>query len=153
MSVQLISTAVMFLAGIMVGAVIDCIRYIISLLPKKSVVYKISFLIELACWLILGTITFYFLFILKGGEWRVVDPLAQIAGIIAYDLFFQPIFRFIGRMFTILIIKPVLFIVTFVFLIVRNIIHVFVRILNFLFRPITKFYKASKKWALTLRNK
>ncbi len=54
MSVQLISTAVMFLAGIMVGAVIDCIRYIISLLPKKSVVYKISFLIELACWLILG---------------------------------------------------------------------------------------------------
>ena len=63
MSVQLISTAVMFLAGIMVGAVIDCIRYIISLLPKKSVVYKISFLIELACWLILGTITFYFLFI------------------------------------------------------------------------------------------
>ena len=153
MSVQLISTAVMFLAGIMVGAVIDWIRYTISLLPKKSVFYKISFLIELACWITLGIITFYFLFMLKGGEWRVVDPLAQIAGIIAYDLFFQSIFRFIGRMFTVLIIKPVLFIVTFVFLIVRNIIHVFVRILNFLFRPITKLYKTSKKWALTLRSK
>ena len=153
MSVQLISTAVMFLAGIMVGAVIDCIRYTISLFPKKSVIYKISFFIELIGWLVLGTISFYLLFILKGGEWRVVDPLAQIAGIISYDLFFQPIFRFIGRMFTVLIIKPVLFIVTFVFLIVRNIIYTFLRIFNFLFRPITKLYKTSKKWALNLRNK
>ena len=153
MSVQLISTAVMFLAGIMVGAVIDCIRYMLLLLPKKLVIYKLSFLIELGCWLILGIITFYFLFMLKGGEWRVVDPLAQLAGIIAYDLFFQPIFRFIGRVFTILIIKPVLFIVTFAFLIVRSVIRVFVRILNFLFRPIIKLYKMSKKWTLTLRNK
>ena len=153
MSVQLISTAVMFLAGIMVGAVIDCIRYMISLLPKKSVVYKISFLIELICWLILGTITFYFLFMLKGGEWRVVDPLAQIAGIVSYDLFFQRIFRFIGRVFTALVIKPVLFIVTVLFLFVRNVIHLFVRILAILFRPFTKIYKTSKKWALTLRNK
>ena len=153
MSVQLISTAVMFLAGIMVGAVIDCIRYMLLLLPKRSVIYKLSFFIELICWLILGIITFYFLFMLKGGEWRVVDPLAQLAGIIAYDLFFQPIFRFIGRMFTVLMIKPVLFIVTFVFLVVRSIIRVFVRILNFLFRPITKLYRTSKKWTLTLRNK
>ena len=153
MSVQLISTAVMFLAGIMVGAFIDCIRYMISMIPKKSVIYKISFFIELACWLTLGIMTFYFLFMLKGGEWRVIDPLAQIAGIIAYDLFFQRIFRFIGRMFTVLIIKPVLFIVTFVFLIVRNVIRIFVRILSFLFRPITKLYKTSKQWALTLRNK
>ena len=153
MSVQLISTAVMFLAGIMVGAVIDCIRYMLLLLPKRSVIYKLSFFIELICWLILGIITFYFLFMLKGGEWRVVDPLAQLAGIIAYDLFFQPIFRFIGRMFIVLMIKPVLFIVTFVFLVVRSIIRVFVRILNFLFRPITKLYRTSKKWTLTLRNK
>lgn len=153
MSVQLISTAVMFLAGIMVGAVIDCIRCMLLLLPKKSVIYKLSFLIELVCWLILGIITFYFLFMLKGGEWRVVDPLAQLAGIVAYDLFFQPVFRFIGRMFTVLIIKPVLFIVTFVFLVVRNVIRIFVRILNFLFRPITKLYKTFKKWTLTLRNK
>lgn len=153
MSVQLISTAVMFLGGIMVGAVIDCIRYIISLLPKKSVVYKISFLIELICWFILGTITFYFLFKIKGGEWRVVDPLAQIAGIVSYDLFFQRIFRFIGRVFTVLVIKPVLFTVTVLFLFVRNVIRLFVRILTVLFRPFTKIYKTSKQWALTLRNK
>ena len=153
MSVQLISTAVMFLAGIMVGAFIDCIRYTISLFPKKSVIYKISFFIELVCWLVLGTISFYLLFILKGGEWRVVDPLAQIAGIISYDLFFQPIFRFIGRIFTLLTIKPIVFIVTFVFFIVRNVMRVFIRILKLLFIPINKFYELSKKWTLTLRNK
>ena len=145
MSVQLISTAVMFLAGITVGAVIDSIRCMLLLLPKKSIIYKLSFFIELVCWLTLGIMTFYFLFMLKGGEWRIVDPLAQLAGIIVYDLFLQPIFRFIGRVFTVLTIKPVLFIVTFIFFIVRNVIRVVVFILNFLFRPIIKLYQAFKK--------
>ena len=145
MSVQLISTAVMFLAGIMVGAVIDSIRCMLLLLPKKSIIYKLSFFIELICWLTLGIMTFYFLFMLKGGEWRIVDPLAQLAGIIVYDLFLQPIFRFIGRVLTVLTIKPVLFIVAFIFFIVRNVIRVFVFILNFLFRPIIKLYRTFKK--------
>ena len=153
MSVQLISTAVMFLAGIMVGAVIDHIRYIIAMLPKKSVIYKISFFIELAFWGLLGAITFYLLFRMKGGEWRVIDPLAQIAGIIAYDLFLQPIFRFIGRVFTALFIKPVLFLFKFSFLFARNIIRICIHILKFLFMPIIKLYKTSKKWALTLLRK
>ena len=153
MSVQLISTAVMFLAGIMVGAVIDWIRYMLSMLPNKSVIYKISFFIELICWLALGILTFYFLFMLKGGGWRIVDPLAQMAGIITYDLFFQSIFRFAGRMFILLTIRPILFIITFAFLLVRNVLYMFVRILNFFFRPIIKFYKTSKKWALNLFHK
>ncbi len=145
MSVQLVSTFVMFLAGIMVGAVIDCVRHMTSSLPKKSIFYKLSPFIEIAFWAILGTITFYFLFLIKGGEWRAIDPIAQIAGIISYDLFFQPIIRFIGRVFVNITIRPVLFVGRLVFLIIRKIIHIVIRIVKLLVRPFSKIYKTSKK--------
>lgn len=145
MSVQLVSTFVMFLAGIMVGAVIDCVRHMTSSLPKKSIFYKLSPFIEIAFWAILGTITFYFLFLIKGGEWRAIDPIAQIAGIISYDLFFQPILRFIGRVFVNITIRPVLFVGRLVFLIIRKIIHIVIRIVKLLVRPFSKIYKTSKK--------
>lgn len=145
MSVQLVSTLVMFLAGIMVGAVIDCVRHVTSSLPKKSILYKSSPFIEIAFWAILGTITFYFLFLIKGGEWRAIDPIAQIAGIVSYDLFFQPIIRFIGRVFVNIIFRPFLFVGHLVFLIIRKIIHIVARIVKFLVRPFSKIYKTSKK--------
>ncbi|WP_413364255.1 spore cortex biosynthesis protein YabQ [Lysinibacillus sp. 3P01SB] len=145
MSVQLVSTFVMFLAGIMVGAVIDCVRHMTSSLPKKSIFYKLAPFIEIAFWAILGTITFYFLFLIKGGEWRAIDPIAQIAGIISYDLFFQPIIRFIGRVFVNITIRPVLFVGRLVFLIIRKIIHIVIRIVKLLVRPFSKIYKTSKK--------
>lgn len=145
MSVQLVSTFVMFLAGIAVGAVIDCLRHMTFSLPKKTIFYKLSPFIEIAFWGILGTITFYFLFLIKGGEWRAIDPIAQIAGIISYDLFFQPIIRFIGRVFVNIVIRPFLFVGRLVFLIVQKIIHIVVWILKFLGRPFSKIYKTSKK--------
>lgn len=145
MSEQLVSTFVMFLAGIMVGAVIDCVRHMTSSLPKKSIFYKLSPFIEIVFWAILGTITFYFLFLIKGGEWRAIDPIAQIAGIISYDLFFQPILRFIGRVFVNITIRPVLFVGRLVFLIIRKIIHIVIRIVKLLVRPFSKIYKTSKK--------
>lgn len=145
MSVQLVSTFVMFLAGIMVGAVIDCIRHMTSSLPKKSIFYKLSPFIEIGFWIILGTVTFYFLFLIKGGEWRAIDPIAQIAGIIAYDLFFQRIMRFIGRIFVNIIIRPFLFVGHLVFLLIRKVIHIVVGIVRFIGRPFSKIYKTSKK--------
>ena len=148
MSAQLVSTFVMFAAGIMVGAIIDCIRYMTSLVPKKSIVSKLAYLIELTAWLMLGAITFYFLFVIKGGEWRAIDPLAQIVGIISYDLFFQPIFRFIGRLFVTIIIKPIFFIIRLVIKLIYGIIYIFVRILTISATPIIKIYKTSKKRVL-----
>ncbi|MGM9950762.1 MAG: spore cortex biosynthesis protein YabQ [Lysinibacillus sp.] len=145
MSAQLVSTFVMFLAGIMVGAAIDCIRHTATLLPKKSVLYKISPFIELACWILLGLLSFYCLFLIKGGEWRAIDPIAQIAGIISYDLFFQRVARFIGRVLVNIFIRPFLFVGRLLFLILRKIVLIIIRILEFLFRPASKIYKTSKK--------
>ena len=145
MSAQLVSTFVMFLAGILVGTLIDFIRHMATLLPKKSFLYKISPYIELACWVLLGLLSFSFLFLIKGGEWRAIDPIAQIAGIISYDLFFQPIIRFIGRVLVNILIRPFLFIGHLLFLILRKVVRIIVRILKFLFRPVSKIYKTSKK--------
>ena len=146
MSAQLVSTFVMFLAGIMVGAVIDYIRYMATLLPKKSFLYKISPFIEIACWILLGLLSFYFLFLIKGGEWRAVDPIAQIAGIISYDLFFQRSVRFSGRVLVNILVRPFLFIGRLLFLIIRRIVLIIAHIVKFLFKPISKIYKTSQKW-------
>lgn len=144
-SAQLVSTIVMFLSGIAVGAIIDCVRITIGRLPLKSVFYKLSNYIEIIFWALLGAITFYLLFIVKGGEWRVIDPLAQIAGILSYNLFFQRMFRFLGRIFVTLFIRPILFIGHVIILIVRNVILGTVRILTVLFIPFFKIYKKLRR--------
>ena len=145
MSAQLVSMFVMFLAGIMVGTIIDYIRHMATLLPKKSFLYKISPFIEIACWILLGLASFYLLFLIKGGEWRAIDPIAQIAGIISYDLFFQRIIRFIGRILVNILIRPFLFVGRLLFLILRKIVLIIARILKFLFKPISKIYKTLQK--------
>ncbi|WP_332650588.1 spore cortex biosynthesis protein YabQ [Lysinibacillus sp. 54212] len=140
-SAQLLSTIVMFVSGIAVGAIIDCVRITLGRLPPKSVSYKLSNYIEVVVWALLGAGTFYLLFLVKGGEWRIIDPLAQIAGILSYNLFFQRMLRFFGRIFVILFIKPVLFIVRMIMVIIRNILLFILRILTVLFIPFSKIYK------------
>ena len=92
MSAQLVSMFLMFISGIAVGAVIDCTRTLIWQIPLKWV-HQIATFIEWIIWILLGVCTFYLLFLIKGGQWRVVDPLAQIAGInMARDILGQPEF-------------------------------------------------------------
>lgn len=144
-SAQLVSTIVMFLSGIAVGAIIDCVRITLDRLPPKSVFYKLSNYIEVFFWALLGAITFYLLFIIKGGEWRIIDPLAQIAGILSYNLYFQRMFRFLGRIFVAIFLRPMLVIVHVLILIVRKIILLIVRILTVLFIPFSKIYKKLRR--------
>ena len=140
MSAQLISIFVMFISGIAVGAVIDCTRILIWQIPFKWV-NQLAFIIEWIIWLLLGICTFYLLFLIKGGQWRVVDPLAQIAGIIAYEFIFQKIIRFIGRMIVIIFIKPSYYVVLLIVRIVRTFIRWIVLGIAFLLRPIIKLFK------------
>lgn len=141
MSAQLVSVIVMFFAGVMVGAVIDAVRILFSKSSRKSIVYKLSHWIEIVFWLGLGMVTFYFLFLVKNGEWRVLDPLAQIAGIFAYDLFFQRSIRFIGRIFVNILIRPFMF-VGYIFV---WIIKQLVRNALYLARSIGKIFKKNRK--------
>ena len=140
MSAQLVSMFLMFISGIAVGAVIDCTRTLIWQIPLKWV-HKVAFFFEWLIWLFLGICTFYLLFLIKGGQWRVVDPLAQIAGIVAYEFIFQKIIRFIGRVIVTILIKPLYYVVRLIVGIVRTLIRWTIAGIVLLFRPITKLFK------------
>lgn len=140
MSAQLISILVMFMSGIAVGAVIDCTRTILNELPNR-LLRRVTHLVELVVWIFLGICTFYFLFSLKGGQWRIVDPLAQITGIFAYEFIFQKIARFIGRVFVAIFIKPLLFIIHLIVRIILKVIRLLQVGIELLIRPFYKLYK------------
>ena len=140
MSAQLISIIIMFISGIAVGAVIDCTRTILQNIPVKRVRYIKTF-IEWSIWLALGVSTFYFMFLIKGGQWRVVDPLAQIAGIITYEFMLQRIFRFLGRLFVTIVIKPIFYLVQLVIRFIQMILRWITGFFLFVTRPIYKLFK------------
>lgn len=137
---QLVSILIMTLSGILIGAIIDGTRSFLSAISPNSFLRKIAYGVELLVWALLGAITFYILFLVKGGEWRLVDPLAQVLGIFLYESFFQPLFRFLGRVFIIIIIKPIFLLVKFVISIIKMIIRLIIRIITILMWPFYKIY-------------
>lgn len=144
-SEQLISIIIMILGGIFVGAVIDCTRTILHALSPKSFLRGISSGVELSVWALLGAGTFYILFLVKGGEWRLVDPLAQITGVFLYQSFLQPFFRFLGRVFIALFIKPIVFAFNLIITIIKTILILLFRIVMVVLKPFYKIYIILKK--------
>lgn len=142
MSAQLVSIITMFMSGIVVGVVIDCTRTILHQGPLP-ILRKLTLFIEWFVWIFLAVATFYLLFLIKGGQWRFVDPLAQVAGIMSYELFFQKIARFIGRVMMMLFIKPLYYIGHAFVAIIRKIMKLFVAFAVLLINP---FIKISKKY-------
>ena len=150
---QVVSILIMVLSGLLIGTTVDFIRYIISNLNQKSILRKMGYGVELFVWALLGALTFYILFTFKGGQWRLIDPLAQILGIFLYESLFQPYFRFVGRVFRMLIIKPIIFIIHLIFRILKNILKLPIRIIFIILTPFrklyTKFVEKKLKRALT----
>lgn len=135
---QFLSIVIMTFSGVLVGAVVDATRIYISALSPKSFLRKFTVPLEILIWALLGAGTFYINFLIKGGEWRLVDPLSQVLGIFLYESFFQPFFRFLGRMFIIIVINPILTIMGLVITVIKGIIKLLTRIIIVILRP---FYK------------
>ncbi|MGN7478890.1 spore cortex biosynthesis protein YabQ [Solibacillus silvestris] len=140
MSAQLVSILVMFISGIAVGAIIDCIRINVNRIPFKFI-RRVTWFFEWVVWLFLGVSTFYLLFLVKGGQWRFVDPLAQIAGIAIYELVFQNSMRFIGRISINIFVKPFFFIGHVLVKIVKIIVKLLIAPIVFISNPIIKIFK------------
>lgn len=141
MDAQLVSIVVMFISGVFVGAVIDFVRTMSTSYLNYTFIRRFVFLIECVVWLFLGVCTFYFLFLIKGGQWRFIDPLAQIAGIFSYEIIFQKIFRLIGRIFVNIIVKPFFFIGHMFVHFVRGILRFLIKFVKILATPLYKIYK------------
>lgn len=142
---QFFSIVIMTISGVMIGAVIDATRIYISALSPKSLLRKFSLIVEVFVWALLGVASFYIIFLIKGGEWRLVDPLSQILGIFLYESFFQPFFRFLGRVFIIIFINPIVAIVKITLKTIKGIIRLVIRILIVLFNPFYKLFVVAKR--------
>lgn len=142
-SAQLLSALAMMASGVMVMAMVDGYRSVMSYLPRTQLLRQLARALEFLLWCLLGILTFYLLYVLKGGQWRAVDPLFQLVGIFLYSHLLHPIFRFFGRLFIVLIVRPIVLIfyvigriVLFVWAIIRGIVLFFLRPFIFFYRKI-----------------
>lgn len=135
LSVQFLSLLAMIGTGIVAGAFMDIIFTGISHAGRKSFIRRRAIIIELIGWVIVGIWTFYILFNVRDGAWRLYDPLAQVSGLLLYATLFQRPCRFIGRIILRLLLKPIWFVLHLIVSFVRQIIRFIVKFMAFLLRP------------------
>lgn len=141
LSVQFLSLLAMIGTGIGAGAFMDLIGTGIDKVGKKSVIRKYSVLIEVIGWILIGCASFYVLFVVRDGAWRMYDPFAQVSGMLLYASIFHRPFRFFGRIVNMLIIRPIVFIILLVVRIIRALFRLVVRIVMVLATPFIYVYK------------
>ncbi|WP_144513533.1 spore cortex biosynthesis protein YabQ [Bacillus sp. FJAT-22090] len=151
LSLQFYSLLLMVLSGIVIGAIIEGTRVVMNSFPRRTFVFKYSIAFEIFVWIALGLGTFYILFNVRDGIWRIYDPLAQLVGILLYEQIFQPIFRFMGRVFLRLIIQPIWFVIRIFITLIHKILRLIFFILVTVVRPFHFLYK--KIWPLALKKK
>jgi len=151
LSLQFYSLLLMVLSGILIGAIIEGARFVMNSFPKRTFVFKYSAALEIVVWIILGLGTFYILFNVRDGIWRIYDPLAQIVGILLYEQLLQPIFRLAGRIFLRIVIQPIWFLIRIFVTIINKIFRLIGFILVTIVRPFHFVYK--KIWHLALKKK
>ena len=151
LSLQFFSLLLMVLSGVLVGAIIEGTRFVTGSFPRRSYVYKYRVVLEIFVWITLGLGSFYILFEIRDGIWRIYDPLAQIVGILLYDQLFQPVFRLMGRIFLRLIIQPIWWIIHFIWIVVNKIIQLIWMLISFILKPFRFLFQ--KIWHLALQKK
>ena len=151
LSLQFFSLLLMVFSGILVGAIIEGTRFVTGSFPRRTFVYKYRVVLEIFTWMVLGLVSFYILFKVRDGVWRIYDPLAQMVGILLYDQLFQPVFRLLGRIFLRLIVQPIWWIIHFIWLVITKIIHLIWVLISFFFKPFHFLFQ--KTWHLALQKK
>lgn len=140
LSVQFLSLLAMIGTGIGAGAFMDLIGTGIDKSGKRSIIRKYAVLIEVIGWIVIGCASFYVLFIVRDGAWRMYDPFAQVSGLLLYASIFHRPFRFFGRLIHLLIIRPILFIILLVVRLIRVVIRLLVKLLRVLGAPFIYLY-------------
>ncbi|WP_371922575.1 spore cortex biosynthesis protein YabQ [Sporosarcina sp. Marseille-Q4943] len=144
LSVQFLSLLAMIGTGIGAGVLMDLIGTGVDATGKKSIIRKYAVPLEVVGWIVIGCASFYVLFVVRDGAWRMYDPVAQICGMLLYASIFHRPFRFLGRILNMLIIKPIWFIVRLVAKIISRTFQLLIKIVRFLLSPfIFLYYKVS----------
>jgi spore cortex biosynthesis protein YabQ len=141
LSVQFLSLLAMIGTGIVTAAFIDMISTGTAHAGKKSIIRRRAAWLEVIGWTIAGCWTFYILYLVRDGAWRIYDPLAQLSGMLLYASLFHKPFRFFGRIILALFIKPLWFIAKLIVSIIRQLIRFIVKVILFLLSPFVKLFR------------
>lgn len=153
LSLQFLSLLTMIGTGIVTAAFIDMIGTGTAHAGKKSLLRRRAAVFEIIGWILAGCWTFYILFLVRDGEWRIYDPFAQMSGILLYASFFHKPFRLFGRFLLVIFIKPLWFIISMLFSVVRYVVLLIYGIIIFLFKPLIKIFRKYYRKAFKNRKK
>lgn len=153
LSHQTVSIVVLFLSGLIIGATMDAFRFF-WFYRKTTRLYQFHRFFEIILWIGFGMATFYLIFIIKGGVWRFMDPIAQFFGIFAYEKLMKRPFRAIGRLLYLLFIRPIVWVgslfigsIRFILKIIFNIVQFVIKLLVTPFiKPLNKLSKKVRKY-------
>lgn len=134
-SAQFLQLAALIASGIVVAAVIDAFRTM-SIATKRW-----GSIIELTVWLLLGIGTYVLLFLLNKGQWRAVDPLAQISGILLYQSLLQRPVRFVGRITRIVCLRPLWLVIRGIMSTINMFLRIIFKLIMFFITPFIKIYR------------
>ena len=145
-SYQFLSLLAMMLSGVATGFLVESFRDSCQALRPGAIIRRYQRFFEILLWIGLGIASFYLLFQLRDGTWRIYDPCAQIVGIICYELWFRTPMLFVRRVFMRLIVHPIWWVIHLIVTIIRNIIRVLVKLFMVILWPlIILFNKINKK--------
>ncbi|ARD48465.1 hypothetical protein SporoP37_10050 [Sporosarcina sp. P37] len=150
LSVQFFSLLAMIGTGIAAGIVMDLFGTIVAASDKRSFIKRWAFWFECMVWIGLGIGAFLVLIMVRGGAWRMYDPVAQISGLLLYAAVFYHPARFAGRLLLLVVLRPIWLIIRLVFLTCRRIIYLIVSVLSLIMSP---FIRIAKNIGKFLQNK
>ena len=140
-SYQFLSLLAMIASGVATGFLVESFRDSCQALRPRAFLRRYQGFFEILLWLGLGLASFYLLFYLRDGAWRIYDPCAQIVGIILYELWFRKPLLVVRRVFMKLIIRPIWWIIRLVLSLFSYIFRVLKRICMVLIWPFIILYK------------
>ncbi|NYF26426.1 spore cortex biosynthesis protein YabQ [Sporosarcina sp. JAI121] len=141
LSVQFLSLLAMIGTGIVAGAFMDMIGTGTAHAGKQSIIRRRAAWIEVIGWILVGCGTFYILFLVRDGAWRMYDPLAQVSGLLLYATIFHKPFRLFGRVILALLIKPLWFLARLIVSFIRQIIRFIIKVFAVLSTPFVKIFR------------
>nr|WP_075620332.1 spore cortex biosynthesis protein YabQ [Paenisporosarcina indica] len=134
----------MIASGVATGFLVESFRDGCRALRPRAFLRRYQGFFEILLWLILGFASFYLLFYLRDGSWRIYDPCAQVVGIILYELWFRRPMLAGRHVFFRIVVFPIWWIIKLVFSILRQIFRIIVNIFLVLMWP---FIKVTQKIA------
>jgi len=140
-SYQFLSLLAMIASGVATGFLVESFRDSCQALRPRAVLRRYQGVFEIFLWLGLGIASFYLLFQLRDGAWRVYDPCAQIVGILVYELWFRRPLLAVRRIFMRLVVHPIWWVFMLVVSIIRHIVRILIKILMVMIWPFIRLFE------------